>query len=363
MFDVEAKDANIAITSLKIQIYTAGNAGVAEVWMRPGTHEGFAFSSTGWTKAAEHDFTNLPGWTMAEIPESSFTQTVDIAAGSRQAFYVTLPAESDVLYSAGVGSTSAIVAEDDHIRIYEGPAQVHQFCGQTGPRVWNGDMTYMKEGATITLSPTLKPTAFPTGNPTTVNPTKSPTDQPTDEPTPSPSKSPTTEPATANPTKSPTDQPTDEPTPSPSKSPTLEPTTANPTKSPTDQPTDSPTLIPSKSPTPEPTTPQPTTPQPTYGTVVKYICDRNAQDEADICANGASALGSICLFKGVSCGGGSKVCWLAECQDASGNPPPSPVAPSLTPPTQCANAGEPCPPDQASRCNGSCTKGQNKVCE
>ena len=96
-------------------------------------------------------FINLPGWTMAETPESSFTQTVDIATGSRQTFYVTLPAESDVLFSAGVGSTSAIVVEDDHLRIYEGPAQVRQFGDQTEPR-WNGDMTNMKGGTTITLS-------------------------------------------------------------------------------------------------------------------------------------------------------------------------------------------------------------------
>jgi hypothetical protein len=50
MFDVKAKDAKIQITSLKMYIYSAGTK--AEVWTRAGTHVGFEYSSSGWTKVA-----------------------------------------------------------------------------------------------------------------------------------------------------------------------------------------------------------------------------------------------------------------------------------------------------------------------
>jgi hypothetical protein len=50
MFNVKAKDAKIQITSLKMFIYNAGVK--AEVWTRAGTHVGFEYSSSGWTKIA-----------------------------------------------------------------------------------------------------------------------------------------------------------------------------------------------------------------------------------------------------------------------------------------------------------------------
>lgn len=132
MFDMEALDSDIEIRSLTMYSYS-GQA--AEVWTRPGTHVGFEFSSSGWTKVADHAF-SAGSFQTVEIPESSFTQTVTISAGSRQAFYLTFPSGQRQLYNFGQGSLDAVIAENSDLKIFEGPAKRYQFGSQTGPRVW-----------------------------------------------------------------------------------------------------------------------------------------------------------------------------------------------------------------------------------
>ena len=131
MFDVEAL-VDVQISSLKFHGYTSGTA---EVWTRPGTHVGFSFSDSGWTKVAEHSFTTGP-FELVDIPESSFTEKLSIDANTRWAFYVTLQGGQYQLYNRGQGSTEDVNTEDDNVKIYEGPAKTYLFGGQTGPRVW-----------------------------------------------------------------------------------------------------------------------------------------------------------------------------------------------------------------------------------
>jgi len=132
MFDMEALGSAIQIQSFTMYSYTGQTA---EVWTRPGTHVGFEFSSSGWTKVAEHSFSGGPFQTV-EIPESSFTQTVTIPAGSRQAFYLTFRSGERQLYNLGQGSLNAVNVDNTDLRIYEGPAKRYFFGSQTGPRVW-----------------------------------------------------------------------------------------------------------------------------------------------------------------------------------------------------------------------------------
>ena len=111
-------------------------------------------------------------WTFAAVSITPVT----IPAGATQAFYITLDGSGDVLYGLGAQSLTAVVAEDDRMIIYEGPAKVYQFGGQTSPRVWNGEFTYLKEnGVVATLAPTKRPTNFPTNMPTTAKPPNKPT--------------------------------------------------------------------------------------------------------------------------------------------------------------------------------------------
>ena len=112
-------------------------------------------------------------------------------------------------------------------------------------------------------------------------------------------------------------------------------------------------------PTPPPTN-KPTnlsTPPPTFATIVKYICAKNQQTNPTICSTGAPVLGTQCAGNpGASCGSGGKKCWLADCADTSGNPPPSPTTPPPSPPTQCTASGAKCPPAGSSGCcSGRCT--------
>lgn len=139
MFDVVAKAKDVTITSMKMFYYSGT---IAEVWTRPGTHAGFSGSSNGWTKVAEHDFSGTSRITVAAFPESSFTQTVQIPAGSTQAFYVTLRRDGNMLYNLG-SDTSEVVVEDDDLIIYKGPAGSYQFVGMWGSYAWNGQMVYM----------------------------------------------------------------------------------------------------------------------------------------------------------------------------------------------------------------------------
>ena len=130
MFDVEVL-IDVKIRSLKFYGYTSGTV---EVWTRLGMHVGFTFSDSGWTKVAEHSFTTST-FQLVEIPESSFTE-MSIDANTRRAFYVTLQGGQYQLYNRGQESTEAMNAEDDNVKIYEGPAKQYLFGGQTGPRVW-----------------------------------------------------------------------------------------------------------------------------------------------------------------------------------------------------------------------------------
>lgn len=131
MFDIEAM-TDLEIRSFNLYAYTSGTA---EIWTRPGTHVEHEFSDSGWTKVADHVFTT-GAFQLVEIPETSFTEYIPIASGSRQAFYVTLQTNQDLLYLAGQGSTDAVNAENSDMRVYEGPAKNYLFGAQTGPRKW-----------------------------------------------------------------------------------------------------------------------------------------------------------------------------------------------------------------------------------
>ena len=108
MFDVEAKGSKIAITSLKMRTYSAGSLR-AEVWTKSGTMIGYEQDSTAWTKILDHTL-DFSAWELKQLPD--FASPVEIAAGERQAFYVTLAA-GDVLY--GMGSS---YSTRNHIRAF-----------------------------------------------------------------------------------------------------------------------------------------------------------------------------------------------------------------------------------------------------
>lgn len=161
MFDVQAKDSKIAITSLKMRTYTTGSLR-AEVWTKSGTMIGYEKDSTAWTKILDQTL-GFSAWELKQLPD--FASPVEIAAGERQAFYVTLAA-GNVLYAMG-SSYSTISGEDSNLKIFEGTSNQYPFGSKGGPTIWNGEITYVI--VPTSLEPTKVPTSSPTNAPTPDN--------------------------------------------------------------------------------------------------------------------------------------------------------------------------------------------------
>ena len=96
---------------------------------------------------AKHDFSGIKYYTLATIPESSFLQAVEIAAGARQSFYVTRKASGNVLVSGF--TTSAIVTQDENLIIYNGPGKSYPFFVSYPGSHWNGALIYTKRQFTL----------------------------------------------------------------------------------------------------------------------------------------------------------------------------------------------------------------------
>lgn len=97
---------------------------------------------------SEHDFTTtLPG-TFATIPESSFSQPINIPAGSTQALYITLRGadlggiDGMVYMSKSDNPTSAVSIEDNNLIIYAGIANRYFFREYFVGYNWNGALIY-----------------------------------------------------------------------------------------------------------------------------------------------------------------------------------------------------------------------------
>ena len=163
---MEAKGTDLAIQSVKFHNYVAG---IAEVWTRPGTHSGFASSSSGWTMVATST-TTVGSWTMQEI---ILDTAVIVPAGMKQAFYVTQEVGTNLIYTPGTSITN-VAFQDDYMKIYEGPPKIYPFGGQNGPAIFNGEFGYLVKSSNIVTTTSAPTTGSPTPSPTK-NPTKLPT--------------------------------------------------------------------------------------------------------------------------------------------------------------------------------------------
>ena len=180
MFEVKAKDKDLAITTLSTRTYAlygaSGTFGV-EVWTKPGTMIGFESNQSAWTKVADVSFTAGP-WEMLQFPE--FATPVHIAAGQTQSFYVTHKDGGKAIFSGNTG-VNTLANEDANLQLFSGYYNVYLFGGR-GAGTWNGVMTYVTDnGAVATLAPTPQPTSAPV-NPPTLAPSNSPTPNPTPAP-------------------------------------------------------------------------------------------------------------------------------------------------------------------------------------
>ena len=175
MFEVKARDTDLAITTLSTRTYalsgTAGTFGI-EVWTKIGTMVGFESNVSAWTKIADTTVTS-GSWAMLQMP--AFSPPVQILAGQTQSFYVTHKDGGKALWSGGGPAVNTLAKEDANLQVFHGYYNAYSFGGR-GAATWNGVMTYMTSaGVTSTLAPTPPPTPAPVNPPTPPPTTSSPT--------------------------------------------------------------------------------------------------------------------------------------------------------------------------------------------
>lgn len=75
----------------------------------------------------------------------TFSQSVQISAGSKQAFYTTTT-DGTVMYGKSYTTDNAntIVAQNNDAVILPGTANAYSFNGFLTPRYWNGELIYKK---------------------------------------------------------------------------------------------------------------------------------------------------------------------------------------------------------------------------
>ena len=222
MFQVKAKNKDLAITSLTMRNYEQGTV-VAEVWTKTGTMIGYESNKAAWTKIADATFTPTSSWAMLKFP--AFDTPVHISAGQTQSFYVTRTSGNLLWTTSTSANLNVLANEDDNLQFFHGYYNAYETAGFGGKGfgTWNGELHYVTDnGVTSTMAPTPPPTPAPV-NPPTPPPTSNPTPPPTPNPTAFPTNPATLKPATRKPT---TRKPTTR------KPTTRKPTTRKPTSKP-----------------------------------------------------------------------------------------------------------------------------------
>ena len=183
MFDIVAKSP-ITIQSLDIYVFEGGTC---EVWTRPGTHEGIhSYSESGWELIAQHSFESTEFYQMVNIPTTSWTSSITLATGDRQAFYITLQTGQSILYDRGQGLTSAVNVENADVVIYEGSPKSYLFGPSRLPRRWHGTLIYTKSQDSFDENPSGTPSLSSSELPSSsIAPSMIPTSSPSTTTTPS----------------------------------------------------------------------------------------------------------------------------------------------------------------------------------
>ncbi len=158
MFDVVAAKP-LTITQFETHSSTAG-ATEYEIWTKPGTYVGFEGSASAWTLVGSASFmtTGQAGYTPIPI-----SVEVTIAAGQRQAFYLTHK-QLNNRYHDGTQVGSVLVSTPA-LMLYEGAGINYGttgFAGKNEPRDWEGRIHFFTGGGT-TLATRMAGTTFGDG--------------------------------------------------------------------------------------------------------------------------------------------------------------------------------------------------------
>jgi hypothetical protein len=214
LFDIMAKK-DVGITGFDIHTRAQGKSLNGFVYRKTGSYVGSETDIAAWAliqtftgveSQGEGNFTPLP---------RLLGSPIEISAGSREAFYITLTT-GDMRYTTG-NKVGALYAEDENLQFFEGAARAYPFDDTRtwSPRIWNGAISY--DVLTLIQRQTPQP-----GTDTPIDPTADSPTTPAVNFRPMPISTPvSTPPPTPTPTKAPTHPPTlpstSQPAPGPTK--------------------------------------------------------------------------------------------------------------------------------------------------
>jgi len=158
MFDIVAT-TTITITSFETHSTTAGTTDY-EIYTKPGTHVGAELNAMQWTRVGGATFALSGPGTFSPIP---IPVNVTIAAGQRQAFYLTNKSLNNRYHNGTAVGT--VVAQTPELTLYEGTGNNYDTAGFStinAPRVWEGKIHY-RTGGGKTLATTLTGTVESSG--------------------------------------------------------------------------------------------------------------------------------------------------------------------------------------------------------
>lgn len=139
MFDVDAINDIMILSFDGNQLGSAQSAANWEIYTKTGTFVGFEGNPAAWTLVGS---ANAVPWQPQGSPTPiPIAVNVPVAAGARQAFYVTCMTGWNVAYTNGTGVGNQY-ASDANIIFYEGVGKAYPFGATFSPRIWNGRIHY-----------------------------------------------------------------------------------------------------------------------------------------------------------------------------------------------------------------------------
>jgi subtilisin-like proprotein convertase family protein len=137
MFDI------VAVTPLTIDSFDVnmddGTTDDVEVYFKTGTWMGSETNAGDWTLVATATGITSVG---DNVPTPlNLNLGIEVPAGDRVAFYVTLVNTTNINYTNG-GTTGDLYASDDNIEFYEGAGKAYPFGSTFSPRIFNGNIHY-----------------------------------------------------------------------------------------------------------------------------------------------------------------------------------------------------------------------------
>jgi len=161
--DVEAIN-EVQIVAFNFHTDKLGCCARVLLYTKVGSYVGHETNETDWTLVI--DDTDVVGEGQGNPTSLLLDTPVVIPAGRKQAFYLTINNNNDILSTPGT-SEGALYVSDNNLEVYEGIAVSYPFGANGGPlspRIWNGEIVYADPQATDipSASPSLSsaPSSF-----------------------------------------------------------------------------------------------------------------------------------------------------------------------------------------------------------